>query len=212
MAVALGVAANTALDVPSLASLPVPAGLGADVDQLIETAVAPEARSRGPGRDARRAPRTGRGRAEGLNSYPTVGVSTAYGEQAWGYRFDGTPSVRTAQPCNMQALLTINWDLFTGFKRLNGRPPGRGRARRRSARNFKSLAEVDADRSLLSGARITNSRPRPVSRYEGVCQGPALCVAGESYDANLDTLPAGAQHHRRVADPPIAISPTPATR
>ncbi len=39
MAVALGVAANTALDVPSLDSLPIPAGLGGEVDQLIETAV-----------------------------------------------------------------------------------------------------------------------------------------------------------------------------
>ena len=133
MAVALGVAANTALDVPSLQSLPIPAGLGADVDQLIETAVRqrPDLAAQVATLGARRAQVAGARKAE---FYPTVGVSTAYGEQAWGYRFDGTPSVRTAQP-QYAGLLTINWDLFTGFKRLNGRPSGRGRTRRRSARN-----------------------------------------------------------------------------
>src|SRR5208282_519184 len=39
MAVALGVAANTPLDVPSLDSIPIPAGLGVEVDELIDTAV-----------------------------------------------------------------------------------------------------------------------------------------------------------------------------
>ena len=50
--------------------------------------------------------------------FPTVGVSGAYGEQMWGYRFDGTPSVKTAQP-QYAGLVTIHWDIFTGFKRLN---------------------------------------------------------------------------------------------
>src|ERR1700731_1087326 len=96
MAVALGVPANTALDVPSLQSLPIPAGLGADVDQLIETAMRqrPDLAAQVATLGARRAQVAG-AKAE---FYPTVGVSTAYGEQAWGYRFDGTPSVRTAQP------------------------------------------------------------------------------------------------------------------
>ncbi|HSU91684.1 MAG TPA: TolC family protein, partial [Sporolactobacillaceae bacterium] len=116
MAVALGVAANTALDVPSLESLPIPAGLGAEVDQLIETAVRqrPDLAAQVATLDARRA-EVERAKAE---FFPVVGVSAAYGEQAWGYRFDGTPSVKTAQP-QYAGLLTFKWDVFTGFKRLN---------------------------------------------------------------------------------------------
>src|ERR1700722_18020819 len=116
MAVALGVAANTPLDVPSLDSIPIPAGLGGEVDQLIETAVRsrPDLAAQVATFDARRA------QVEGAKAefFPTVGVSGAYGEQAWGYRFDGTKTVNANQP-QYTALLTINWDIFTGFKRLN---------------------------------------------------------------------------------------------
>ena len=65
MAVALGVAANTPLDVPSLDSLPVPAGLGSEVDQLIDVAV----RNR-PDHDRywQRAPRHGKKSAIRRNS------------------------------------------------------------------------------------------------------------------------------------------------
>jgi outer membrane protein len=116
MAVALGVAANTALDVPSLESLPIPASLGSEVDQLIETAVRqrPDLAAQVATLDASRAA-VDRAKAE---FFPVVGVSAAYGEQMWGYRFDGTPSVKTAQP-QYAGLLTFKWDIFTGFKRLN---------------------------------------------------------------------------------------------
>ena len=181
MAVALGVAANTALDVPSLASLPVPAGLGADVDQLIETAVRqrPDLAAQVATLGARRA------QVEGAKAefYPTVGVTTAYGEQAWGYRFDGTPSVKTAQP-QYAGLLTINWDLFTGFKRLND--VRQAEAERDAAgAQLKSL-EVDAISSVW---RAYYEFQTALSRYE---YAKALLAASqESYDANLDTYRQG---------------------
>jgi outer membrane protein len=181
MAVALGVAANTALDVPSLESLPIPAGLGADVDQLIETAVRqrPDLAAQVATLDARRA------QVEGAKAefFPTVGVSGAYGEQAWGYRFDGTPSVRTAQP-QYAALLTINWDIFTGFKRLND-VRGAEAERDAAGAQLKSL-EVDAISSVW---RAYYEFQTALSRYE---YAKALLAASqESYDANLDTYRQG---------------------
>src|SRR5271155_1298543 len=116
MAVALGVAANASLDVPNLDSIPIPAGLGSEVDQLIETAVRsrPDLAAQVATLDARRAA------VEQTKAqfYPTVGVAGTYGLQAWDYKFDGTRNVGANQP-QYTALLTINWDIFTGFKRLN---------------------------------------------------------------------------------------------
>src|SRR5271156_4960464 len=58
MAVALGVAANAPLDVPSLESIPIPSGLGSQVDQLIDAAVRnrPDLAAQVATLDARRAP------------------------------------------------------------------------------------------------------------------------------------------------------------
>ena len=181
MAVALGVAANTPLDVPSLDSIPIPAGLGSEVDQLIETAVRsrPDLAAQVATLAARRA------QVEGAKAefFPTVGVSGAYGEQAWGYRFDGTPSVRTAQP-QYAALLTINWDIFTGFKRLND-VRGAEAARDAAGAQLKSL-EVDAISSVW---RAYYEFQTALSRYE---YAKALLAASqESYDANLDTYRQG---------------------
>jgi outer membrane protein len=181
MAVALGVAANTPLDVPSLDSIPIPAGLGSEVDQLIETAVRsrPDLAAQVATLDARRA------QVEGAKAefFPTVGVSGAYGEQAWGYRFDGTPSVKTAQP-QYAGLLTINWDIFTGFKRLND-VRGAEAARDAAGAQLKSL-EVDAISSVW---RAYYEFQTALSRYE---YAKALLAASqESYDANLDTYRQG---------------------
>ena len=181
MAVALGVAANAALDVPSLDSLPIPAGLGGEVDQLIETAVRqrPDLAAQVATLDARRA------QVEGAKAefFPTVGVSGAYGEQMWGYRFDGTPSVKTAQP-QYAGLLTIHWDIFTGFKRLNDVRQAEA-DRDAAGAQLKSL-EVDAISSVW---RAYYEFQTALSRYT---YAKALIAASqESYDANLDTYRQG---------------------
>jgi outer membrane protein len=96
MAVALGVAANTPLDVPSLDSLPVPAGLGSEVDQLIDVAVRnrPDLAAQVATLDARRAA-VKQAKAQ---FYPTVGISGNYGEQSWNYKYDGFTSFTDNQP------------------------------------------------------------------------------------------------------------------
>ena len=181
MAVALGVAANTPLDVPSLDSIPIPAGLGSEVDQLIGAALRsrPDLASQVATLGARRAA-VDRAKAE---FFPVVGLSGAYGEQAWGYRFDGTPSVKTGQP-QYAALLTIKWDIFTGFKRLND--VRQAEAERDAAGAQLNSLEVDAISSVW---RAYYEFQTALSRWQ---YAQALLAASqESYDANLDTYRQG---------------------
>lgn len=181
MAVALGVAANTALDVPGLDSLPIPAGLGSEVDQLIETAVRqrPDLAAQVATLDARRAAVEQKKAA----FYPTGGITGSYGEQSWNYRYDGTPTVTDNQP-QYAALLTINWDLFTGFKRINDVRQAEA-DRDAAGAQLKSL-EVDAISSVW---RAYYEFQTALSRYD---YAKALLAASqESYHANLDTYRQG---------------------
>ena len=181
MAVALGVAANAAIDVPTLDSLPIPASLGPEVDQLIETAVRsrPDLAAQVATLDARRAD-VARTKAA---FYPTVGVAGNYGEQSWNYRYDGTHTVTDNQP-QYAALLTINWDLFTGLKRLNDMRQAEAE-RDAAGAQLKSL-EVDAISSVW---RAYYEFQTALSRYD---YAKALIAASqESYDANLDTYRQG---------------------
>jgi outer membrane protein len=181
MAVALGVAANTALDVPTLDSIPIPAGLGSEVDQLIETAVRsrPDLAAQVATLDARRA-EVARTKAA---FYPTVGISGNYGEQSWNYRYDGTHTVTDNQP-QYAALLSVNWDIFTGFKRLND-VRGAEAARDAAGAQLRSL-EVDAISSVW---RAYYEFQTALSRY--TYAKALLAASQESYDANLDTYRQG---------------------
>ena len=181
MAVALGVAANTALDVPSLDSLPIPAGLGGEVDQLIEAAVRgrPDLAAQVATLDASRATVEQKRAA----FYPVIGVLGDYGEQSWNFRYDGAERVKASQP-QYAAVLTINWDIFTGFKRLNDVRQAEA-DRDAAGAQLKSL-EVDAISSVW---RAYYEFQTALSRYE---YAKALLAASqESYDANLDTYRQG---------------------
>ncbi len=181
MAVALGVAANTALDVPSLDSIPIPAGLGSEVDQLIETAVRqrPDLAAQVATLDARRAA-VERAKAA---FYPTVGIAGNYGSQSWDFRYNGSANITASQP-QYAALLTINWDVFTGFKRLNDVRQAEADRDAASAQ-LKSL-EVDAISSVW---RAYYEFQTALSRYEYARA--LLAASQESYDANLDTYRQG---------------------
>jgi len=113
----------------------------------------------------------------------TVGISGNYGEQSWNYRYDGTPTVTDNQP-QYAALLTINWDLFTGFKRLNDLRQAEA-DRDAAGAQLKSL-EVGAISSVW---RAYYEFQTALSRYS---YAKALLAASqESYDANLDTYKQG---------------------
>lgn len=181
MAVALGVAANTALDVPSLESLPIPAGLGTEVDQLIETAVRqrPDLAAQVATLDARRAD-VERTKAA---FFPVVGVAGNYGEQSWDYRYNGTLTVKTSQP-QYAGLLTINWDIFTGFKRVNDVRQAEADRDAASAQ----LKSLEAD--TISGVwRAYYEFQTALKRYDYAKA--LLAASNESYAANLDTYRQG---------------------
>lgn len=181
MAVALGVAANSALDVPSLDSLTIPSGLGREVEQLIETAIRerPDLAAQVATLNARRA-EVARAKAE---FYPTVGVSGNYGEQNWGYRLIAPATLKTNQP-QYAGLMTVNWDIFTGFKRLNDvRAAEAGRDA--ASAQLKTL-EVDAIGNVW---RAYYEFQTALKRYDYARA--LLAASREAYDANLDTYRQG---------------------
>ena len=190
MAVALGVAANTPLDVPNLDSLPIPAGLGSEVDQLIETAVRsrPDLAAQVATLDARRAD-VARTKSA---FYPTVGISGSYGEQSWDYKYDGTTSVN-GQPAAVRRSADDQLGHLHRIQASQRRPPGRGESRR--GRRAAQVARGRCDQLRVARVLRVPDRAQPLR----VCEGPAGGVAGV-IRRQPGHVPAGAEHDRRAAD------------
>jgi len=181
LAVAIGVSANEPLDVESLQNLTVPKSLGHEVDDLIATAVrerpdlsAEVARLRQS--EAVQA----RARADW---YPIIGVNANYTQSNWWYNFNGAPVINSSQP-QYEALLTLKWDLFTGFRRLNDdrRTEAERSAQRESVRSLElqTIAEV---------WRAYYDFQTAVKKYEFAQA--LLAAANESYADNLETYRQG---------------------
>ncbi len=100
----------------NLDNQPIPRDLGAGVDRLIDLAV--KQRPDLGAQVAALRERDAELRRTKAAWYPTVGLSGGYGEQMWNFTFNGPPEVRTALP-QYTALVTLQWDLFTGLRRLN---------------------------------------------------------------------------------------------
>jgi outer membrane protein len=116
LAVALGIAANTPLEVENLDNQPIPRSLNANIDQLIDRAMrqrpdlaAQVATLRQSDAELRRTKAAW---------YPTVGLAAGYGEDLWSFNFNSSPQVHTAVP-EYTALVNLQWDVFTGLRRLN---------------------------------------------------------------------------------------------
>ena len=169
MAVALGVAANAALDVPSLDSLPIPAGLGREVDQLIETAVRsrPDLAAQVATLDARRAARrTGEGgilsNGRSRGQLRRAGVELQVRRHAHGDR----------QPAAIHGAADIQLGPVHGVQAPQRHAAGRGRSRRggRAAQVARSRCDQ------LGVARVLriSDRAQPLR----LCQGADRGVAG----------------------------------
>ncbi|HLX37741.1 MAG TPA: TolC family protein, partial [Candidatus Binataceae bacterium] len=180
-AVALGVPADPAVKIVGLESQPIPQELNRSVEDLIAEArrqrpdlAARVAGVRASDADVRRA------HAEFL---PVVGLSAGYGENLWNFTLLGPPTVQIGQP-QYSALLTLKWDLFTGFKRLNDlhaaeREDEVARADLKSAdidiiaEMWRTYFELDSSRSKYAYAQSL------------------MAATQESYDANLETYRQG---------------------
>lgn len=116
LALALGIPANAPLEIADLASQPLPRELAVAVDDVIDAAL-----EQRPDLAARMAQiRAGEAAVEKAKAdlYPTLGFSGSYGEDIWRYRINGGPRDDVAAP-NYAYMFNLDWDLFTGFDRLN---------------------------------------------------------------------------------------------
>ncbi|HKD70199.1 MAG TPA: TolC family protein [Candidatus Binataceae bacterium] len=181
LAVALGMAANTSLDVENLDRQPIPRELSATVDQLIDVAV--KQRPDLAAQVAALRQRDAELRRTKSAWYPTVGLSGTYGENIWSYNENSAPVVNTRLP-QYTALVTMQWDLFTGLRRLNDmREAG---AQREAARADLQSSEVDA---IAQVWRAYFQFKSAVKKYEYALS--ILAASRDAYDSNLEAYRQG---------------------
>jgi outer membrane protein len=181
LALAIGVAANTPFEIESLASQQVPKSLGQEVDELIADAVRqrPDLAAQVASLNASQAG-IERARAE---FYPTVGLLGEYGLQAWNFTLQGPPSITTAQPQYTGEML-LDWDIFTGFKRLNDLKEAE--ASRSEAAASLQTSELGAIADVWRAYYEFESTLKKYEYAEAL-----LAATNEAYNANLDTYRQG---------------------
>jgi outer membrane protein len=181
LAIALGVPANLPLPIQSLASLAVPKSLGSAVDALIDAAgrQRPDLAARTAAVRASKA-QVSEARAQ---FFPTIGLSGSYGEDLWNFSFVAPRTVQTGQP-QYGALLTMRWDLFTGFRRHND--VRRAEADREAARADLRSAELDAVAEVW---RAYYEFESSLSQYNYAQS--LMAAAREAYQANIETYRQG---------------------
>lgn len=181
LAVALGVPANEIPALQGLESQAVPNSLKTSVEHLIARAcrerpdlAAQTANLRASEAAVKQAK---------AQYYPEAGLSASYGENLWNYSFAIPHTVQTGQP-QYSALLSLRWDIFTGFKRIND--VRRTEAEREVARaDLKSL-EIG---TIAQVWRAYYEFESSLSKYDYARS--LLAAASESYDANLETYHQG---------------------
>ncbi len=181
LAIALGVPANLALHIQSLESLAVPKSIGNAVDALID-----EARRRRPDLAARVAElcasEAGVSEAH-AQFFPTVGLSGSYGEDLWNFTLVSPRTIQTGQP-QYSALLTLKWDLFTGFRHLNDQ---------RQAEAERGVAQADLRALELDTiAEVWRAYYEFESSLSKYAYAQSLMAASrEAYKANSETYRQG---------------------
>jgi outer membrane protein len=181
LAAAIGIPANQPMGVASLETLPVPAALDGQVDELIASTLRerPDLSAKVAGLRASEA-RVALAKAAW---YPTVDLTANYGQLIWRYTFGGPPSAWANQP-QYSALVTLQWDLFTGLKRLND-------VRAAEAEDAATRASVKAA-EIAAIAEMWRAYYEFQSSRKKYAYGQALLAAArEAYDANLETYRQG---------------------
>jgi outer membrane protein TolC len=115
--------------------------------------------------------------------FPLVGLSTSYGTNLWNFTFQTPTTVQTGQP-QYSALLTLRWDIFTGFKRLNDLR--RTENDREVARSELKSAEINTIAEVWHAYYDVDS-----SRSKYAFAQSLVGSSQESYDANLETYRQG---------------------
>ncbi|HVA81089.1 MAG TPA: TolC family protein [Candidatus Binataceae bacterium] len=181
LAVAVGVAADEPLEIQPLENQPVPNTLGKEVEQLIGAAIhqRPDLAAAAAKYQASVAAEK-RSRAEW---YPVVAAGADYGEQAWWYNFASANVIKSASP-QYAALLTLRWDIFTGFSRVND--DRRTDAARAAEREGVKSLELE---TIAEVWRSYYDFQTAVKKYQFAQA--LLAAAHESYNDNLETYRQG---------------------
>jgi outer membrane protein TolC len=181
IAVVLGVPADPPVRIIGLETQAPPPQLNQSVEALIA-----EARRQRPDLAARvasfRASEANVTQAR-AQFFPVVGLSAGYGENLWNFSFQLPRTVQTGQP-QYSALLTLRWDLFTGFKRLN--EVRRAEDDREVARAELRSAEIGTIAEMWRAYYELDS-----SRSKFAFAQSLVAASEESYNANLETYRQG---------------------
>jgi outer membrane protein TolC len=177
LALALGVRAGDAPEVALLKDQPLPQSLGADIEQLIDSAV----RERP---DLAAMVSTVRARQADVDLahaslYPTIGLTSFYGEQAFTYRLSNpeTPTF-TAMAPEYGAGVSLKWDIFTGFSHVNSIKEAE--ARRDAARADLESAELDVAANVWRAYFTYRTAQRKYDYAEAL-----LTASQSSYTSNF---------------------------
>jgi outer membrane protein len=181
LAVALGVPANREIRIQSLETQGVPESLNATVDTIITAA-----RRERPDLAAQlanlRASEAAVDQAES-EFYPVLNLSAGYGEDLWNFSLQTPQTVNVGEP-QYSAMLSVRWELFTGFSRLNGLR--RAQAAREASRAAFRASAIDTVAEVWRAYfEFDSSR----SKYDYAQS--LLAASQESYDANLETYRQG---------------------
>ncbi len=181
IAVVLGVSADPPVRITGLETQAPPPQLNESVEALIS-----EARRQRPDLAARVASlratesEVRQARAQFL---PIVGLSASYGENLWDFSFLTPRAIQTGQP-QYAALLTLRWDLFTGFKRLND--VRRAEDNREVARAELRSEEIDTIAEMWRAYHELDSSRSKYSFAQSL-----VAASQEAYNANLETYRQG---------------------
>jgi len=176
LALALGIPANAPFEIDDLTRHPLPRQLEVAVDDVIDTAL-----EQRPDLAARMAQiRAGEAAVEKAKAdlFPTIGFSGTYGEDIWRYRIDGAPRDDVASP-NYAWMFNLDWDLFTGFDRLNA--IREAEASRDAAR--AELASLQLETTAAVWRAYFNYR---AARKKFDYAEALLRASQDAYDANLE--------------------------
>ncbi|HEY2664458.1 MAG TPA: TolC family protein [Candidatus Binataceae bacterium] len=181
IAVAVGVPANSAIAVQSLQAQAVPDGLGKEVNDLIDSAVRQRPDLAAQLANFRSSQSTVR-RAQ-AEWYPVLGVDGSYGETNFGFSWNNESTLKGNTPV-YSALLSLRWDLFTGFERLNA--IREASAESRAARADLDSAELDTIGQVWKSYYEFQSAMKKYQYAQAL-----LAASQEAYDANIETYRQG---------------------
>ncbi len=177
LAQAIGVASDVPIRVQNVDREKVPPVLGDDVEKLVDDAV----RKRPDIAAQIAAVRAGDAAIDRAHSefYPEVEISANYGQIIWSYTVNGGHTQDLNQPF-YGALLTLKWDLFTGFDRYYG--VLNATAQRNASRSELRSLEVEVIATVWKAYYHFLSAKKKYAASEAL-----VAASQESYDANLES-------------------------